>query len=153
MINVSRSIRVILGIHYTHYNPCVTLTLLKMGFTGSAKIVMTTTLQYGRRVIWWFLLKLQLKYVIISENDQFLLRKTLLSWWCDICWGLYQTNMYSFIWRTRFLGQGLSAVQECFIVMLFSHTLLLFQRIWFWDLDITPGHTAILIILRLIVQP
>ena len=56
----------------------------------------------------------------------------------------------SVIWRTRFLGQVIYA-------MLFSHTFFLSQKIaiWFWfcDLDVTLGHTVILLQVLLTVQP
>lgn len=45
-----------------------------------------------------------------------------------ICWGLTQTNMCSHIWRTRSVGQGVSATLQHFIIKLFYHTFDLYQK-------------------------
>lgn len=39
-------------------------------------------------------------------------KKQLNSQWSDILWGLYLTNMVSYIWRPRFVRHGISAAQN-----------------------------------------
>lgn len=42
---------------------------------------------------------------------------------CYICWGLHQTNMFSSSWRTRFVGQDISAAVQYLIRICLSHIL------------------------------
>lgn len=62
--------------------------------------------------------------------------------------------MFNYIWRTRLVGQCLSAVLQYFIVVLLCHTFYLYHNITssvIWK--IAQGRIAVLIIFRLIVQP
>ena len=58
-------------------------------------------------------------------------------------------HLFSYIWRIRFLCRVISAAQQYFIATHFPWL----KNCSFCDLDIAHGHIAILIILRLIVQP
>ena len=58
--------------------------------THHIRITLTDT-----AVVIWF---------IISANAYFCItlifpRKKILKSWCETCWGLYQTNMFTYIWR------------------------------------------------------
>lgn len=64
------------------------------------------------------------------------------------------TNMFNYIWRTRLVGQCLSAVLQYFIVVLLCHTFYLYHNITSSVIGkIAQGRIAVLIIFRLIVQP
>ena len=67
--------------------------------------------------------------------------------------GVFAKQTFSYIRRTRFIGQEISAALQYLIKMLFSQTFFLFQKIaiCFCHLDTALGHTGIL--LWLIVQP
>ena len=45
------------------------------------------------------------------------------SWWCDICWGLYQINIFCCIWIWTFVGQSISAALQYLIIMLYYFNL------------------------------
>ena len=45
------------------------------------------------------------------------------SWWCDICWGLYQINIFCCIWIWAFVGQSISAALQYLIIMLYYFNL------------------------------
>lgn len=62
--------------------------------------------------------------------------------------------MFNYIWRTRLVGQCLSAVLQYFIVVLLCHTFYLYHNITSSVIGkIAQGRIAVLIIFRLIVQP
>lgn len=65
----------------------------------------------------------------------FLWKQLMKSCRCDICYCLYRTNKHvCYIWRTRFVGQDISAALQCSIMMLLSHILPLskkMQLLWF----------------------
>ena len=63
--------------------------------------------------------------IFASQFLDFTEKKILKSWWCDICWGLYQTNMFSYVWRTRFVGQVICAALQYYIKIQSCHTLYL----------------------------
>ena len=64
--------------------------------------------------------------------------------------GLPQTNLFSFIWRIRLLGQSIHSSLQCLSFKIFQNIAILF---WFCDLDIALGHIVILIIFLFILQP
>ena len=65
-------------------------------------------------LLWW--------WSFLCHNFHFHWRQKISkSWKLDICWGLYQTNVFPYTWRTRFVGQGISAGLQYFIIL--SHIL------------------------------
>ena len=51
--------------------------------------------------------------IIFAWQFSFSLKKLLQSW-CDICWGLYQTNVFLHL-KKKNVGQGISAAQQYLI--------------------------------------
>lgn len=88
----------------------------------------------------WFRISRNYNFFVIIFTE-----KLLTSSQCDICWGLNQTNMFSCIWRTIFIGQNISAALLCFIMMLICHLLFyLYQKnAASCHLDYALTHTAI----------
>lgn len=81
-------------------------------------------------------------WFINSENDSVCTR--LKSRRCDICWALYLINKFPIIWRTKFVGQTISAALQYFIIILSHRTFYLYQKhCSFCDLDIALCHIAI----------
>lgn len=70
------------------------------------------------------------------------------------CRGDCQMNMFSYVWKTRFVDQDISEALKHFIVMLFHHTFYLFKKMQHLqygyctccDLDNIPINCAALII-------
>lgn len=89
----------------------------------------------------WFWQKIRfVKWFTISDNDYFCitvfnftekLLKLLKSRWFHICWGLYKTNSFSLIWRTGFVGQGVSAALQYYIITVASVIWMLHFYDWF----------------------
>lgn len=96
----------------------------------------------------------------LGRNDQlaswfsFSLKTLLKSWQCDICGGLYQTKMSSYILRSRYLCQDISGAQQYIVIVLFSHkTFFFFFKIaGTCNLDIAFKHIAILVTFWWIIQ-
>ena len=123
------------------------------------QMVQSRAARYGKKVILW-LFWLKLRYAIWQFLFSMKKKNLLKSWLCDICYdlsGFCTKQMFAYIWRTRFLGQGVSAASQNFTIICFLPYFFLFQKtaiwLWFCDLDIAHGHIAISIILQLIVQP
>ena len=53
-----------------------------------------------------------------GKNNHIAAIKILMMWHC---WGLYQSNMFCYIRRTRCAGQDVSAAPQCFIIKLLTH--------------------------------
>lgn len=70
-------------------------------------------------------------------------------------WDMQPANMFSYIWRSRFVGWNISAALQYVIIALFITHLTFFieETAAFCDLDIALSHTAFLIVFWLIVQP
>ena len=58
--------------------------------------------------------------MFLSESYVSVKRKLLKSLLCDTCGSLYRTSIFSYIWRTRFVGQSISTALQYFIIKL-SH--------------------------------
>ena len=54
--------------------------------------------------------------------------KPLKSWWCHKCVGFCTTQTFSYTCRMRFVGRSISAVLQCFIIMLLCQTFDLYQN-------------------------
>lgn len=88
----------------------------------------------GMTALWFTIVGTDLLSIPIST---FTVKKTILkSWWRDIYWGLYQTDVVSYIWRTGSVGQGVSSALLYFIIMLFCD-------IFIKNLDIILDHILI----------